>query len=187
MIATASPKAPKADAATETRQAGGEAAANRPTRRQILQRALLLIGILLFVFAVVLPRVVDYGAVRAALALLSPGQLALLIAATALAYIANAGPARMLVSGLSWRRAVASDLAARAVVSVIPGPTDIATRFALYRQWSIPADAATAGIVLLAFVDLLSPLALPLISAVGLFVSGEAGRPRVTALAVIGL
>jgi uncharacterized protein (TIRG00374 family) len=161
--------------------------ASRPTRGQILRRVALLLAIFAFVFLVLLPQVVDYGAVRAALALLTPGQLALLVVATAVAYVANAGPSRMLVGGLSWPRAVASDLAARAVVSVIPGPTDIATRFALYRQWSIPADVATAGIVVLAFVDTLSPFALPLVGAIGLFVTGEDRQPRVTSLAVLGL
>ncbi len=187
MITTASSNAPGAYAAIEPAHAGEEAAARPPSRGDILRRALLLIAIFAFVFVVVLPRVVDYGMVRAALASLTPGQLALLIAATVLAYVANAGPSRMLVGGLSWPRAVASDLAARAVVSVIPGPTDIATRFALYRQWSIPAEVATAGIVLLAFVDTLSPFALPVIGAIGLLVTGEAARTRVTALAVIGL
>jgi putative heme transporter len=187
MIATIGSNEPRAKVPPEAGQTGRAAAPRRPTRRDVLRRALLLIAILAFVFVVVLPQVVDYGAVRAALALLTPGQLALLAAATGLAYLANAGPSRMLVGGLSWPRAVASDLAARAVVSVIPGPTDIATRFTLYRQWSIPADVATAGIVLLAFVETLSPFVLPLVSAIGLFVTGEGGQPRVTALAVLGL
>ena len=111
-------------------------------------RALVLVGLLVFVFGVVLPRLVDYDAVRAALAALTPGQLALLGATSAVAYVASAGPSRVLVPGLSWPHAVGSDLAARAVVSTVPGPTDVATRFVLYRQWSIPTDVASAGIVL---------------------------------------
>jgi uncharacterized membrane protein YbhN (UPF0104 family) len=160
---------------------------SRPTRGQILRRAALLLAIFAFVFLVLLPRLVDFDAVRAALTLLTPTQLALMAGATCVAYVANAGPSRTLIAGLSWPRAVASDLAARAVVSVIPGPSDMATRFALYRQWSIPADVATAAIVLLAFLDVVSLLVLPLMGAVGLFITGEAGRPRVTILALVGL
>src|SRR6476469_4670032 len=112
----------------------------RPSRRSIVMRALLLIAIVLVVFVGILPRVVDYDAVRAALSSLSTTQLAVLIVATAIAYVANAVPSRILIPALSWPHAVGADLAARAVVSTIPGPTDVATRFVLYRQWGIPDD-----------------------------------------------
>ena len=107
----------------------GTPAQPTPSRRAILGRALVLIGLLVFVFGIVLPRLVDYDAVRAALAALTLGQLAVLGAATAVAYIAGAGPYRVLVPGLSWPHAVGSDLAPRAVASTVPGPTDVATRF----------------------------------------------------------
>ena len=83
------------------------------------------------------------------------------------------GTDRILIPALSWPRAVGADLAARAVVSTIPGPTDIATRFVLYRQWAIPADTATAGIVFAAFFETLSTLVLPLIATIGVVVTGQ--------------
>ena len=52
-------------------QAGQEA---RPSRRSILLRIALLVAIIGFVFVVFLPRVVDYDAVRAAIAGLTVGQ-----------------------------------------------------------------------------------------------------------------
>ncbi len=150
-------------------------------------RALVLVGLLVFVFAVVLPRVVDYDAVRAALAALTPGQIALLGAASAVAYVANAGPTRVLVPGLSWPHAVGSDLAARAVVSTVPGPTDFATRLMLYRQWSTPTTVASAGIVLAALFETFSYFALPLIAIVGVLVTGHPTQSRALLLALIGL
>ena len=134
----------------------GTPAQPTPSRRAIIGRALVLIGVLVFVFGIVLPRLVDFDAVRAALAALTAGQLAVLGAASAVAYVASAGPYRVLVPGLSWPRAVGSDLAARAVVSTVPGPTDVATRFVLYRQWSIPTDVASAGIVFAALFETFS-------------------------------
>ena len=114
----------------------------KPMRANILRRVALLVGILLVVFVVVLPRIVDYRAVAAALATLSFTQLAILVVVTAAAFAANAGPARILIPALSWPRAISADIAGRAVVSTIPGPTDIATRFVLYRQWGIGAETA---------------------------------------------
>ena len=152
-----------------------------------MRRAIVLVGLLLFVFGVVLPRVVDYDAVRAALAALTPGQLALLGAASVVAYVASAGPSRVLVPGLSWPHAVGSDLAARAVASTVPGPTDVATRLVLYRQWSIPTAVASAGIALAALFETFSYFALPLIATAGLLVTGHPIQSRALLLALIGL
>ena len=59
---------------------GPEAAgATRPSKRQIITRIVLLIAIALIVFVGILPRVVDYDAVRAALSSLSATQLAVLV------------------------------------------------------------------------------------------------------------
>jgi uncharacterized protein (TIRG00374 family) len=165
----------------------GSTKPSRPSRRSILMRVGLLLGIMAVVFVVVLPRIVDYRAVAAALSTLTATQLAALAATTALAYVANAAPSRILVPGLSWPHAVGADLAGRAVVSTIPGPTDIATKFLLYRQWSIPADAATAGIVFNAFFETLSDLVLPLIATVGVLLAGHTARPAVIVLSIAGV
>jgi uncharacterized protein (TIRG00374 family) len=161
--------------------------AKRPSRRSIVMRVLLLIAIAVLVFVVILPQVVDYDAVRAALSSLSSTQLAVLVVTTVIAYVANAAPTRILIPGLSWPRAVGADLAARAVVSTIPGPTDVATRFVLYRQWEIPADTATAGIVFAAFFETLSTLVLPVIATIGVVVTGHVTRPAVIWLSLISV
>jgi uncharacterized membrane protein YbhN (UPF0104 family) len=64
--------------------------ATRPSRRSIVTRVVLLIAIALVVFVGILPRVVDYDAVRAALSSLTTTQLVVLVVATAIAYVANA-------------------------------------------------------------------------------------------------
>ena len=167
--------------------AAGTSGRNAPSRRSVAVRTLILVGILAFVFVGVMPRIVDYDAVRAALATLTAGQLALLTAASLVAYVANAAPVKVLIPALSWPHAVGADLAGRAVVSTIPGPTDIATKFVLYRQWSIPADTASAGIVFAAFFETFSSLVLPLIALVGVLVTGHETQPRALLLAVIGV
>ena len=159
----------------------------RPSRRSILLRIGLLAAIVGSVFVVVLPRVVDYDAVRAALAGLTAGQLALLLAATGLAYVANASPARLLVGGLSWPRAVAADLVGRAVASTIPGPSDVAIKSILYRQWAIPVKSANPGLVLASFFESLSSLVLPLIATIGVILTGHATSSRVVWLTIVGM
>jgi uncharacterized membrane protein YbhN (UPF0104 family) len=155
--------------------------------RAIVGRALMLAGVLLFVFGIVLPRLVDYDAVLAALVALTPGQFALLALFTAGAYVLSAGPARVLLPGLSWPRAVGSDLAARAVVSTVPGPTDAAARFVLYRQWSIPSDVAGAGIVLASLLETVSYFALPAIAVAAMLVAAQPADSQAILIALIGL
>jgi uncharacterized protein (TIRG00374 family) len=164
-----------------------QTAAATANRRAIARRALVLVGIIAFVFGVLLPRAVDIDAVRAALAELTAGQLTLLGGVTAVAYVASAGPYRVLVPHLSWRRAVGSDLAARAVVTTVPGPSDVATRVLLYRQWSIPAAEASAGVVLATLFESLAFLTLPLIAVPGLLVVGEPTRGQSLFVAFVGL
>jgi putative heme transporter len=179
---------PDATSAGSTASApNGIAAQPTLSRRAIAGRAIILVGAFVLVFGVLLPRLIDYDAVRAALAALTLGQLALLGAASAVAYVASAGPARVLVPGLSWPHAVGSDLAARAVVSTVPGPTDVATRFVLYRQWSIPADVASAGIVFVALFETFSYLVLPLIATAGFFITGHPTESRALLLALVSL
>ena len=100
--------------------AASAAPSAQPTQRQVVARAALLVAIGVVVFGVILPRVVDVNQVWATLATLTSTQLLALSAATLLAYIANAGPAKLLVPGLSWPHAIGSDLAGRAVASADP-------------------------------------------------------------------
>ncbi len=152
-----------------------------------MRRALVLVALLVIVFGIVLPRLVNYDAVRAALEALTPWQLALLAGSSIVAYVASAAPSRVLVPGLSWPHAVGSDLAARAVVSTVPGPTDVATRFMLYRQWSIPTDVASAGIALAALFETFAYFLLPLVAAAVLLVGGQPAPSKAVVLALVGL
>ena len=54
-----------------------------PSRRAILMRVGLLLGIMVVIFVLILPRIVDFGAVAAALSTLTATQLAALAATTA--------------------------------------------------------------------------------------------------------
>jgi len=167
--------------------AGAQPRPARPSRRQIALRVLVLVGLLVIVFAGILPRIVDYDDVWAALSRLTPVQLLALALATAVGYVANATPCKVLVPRLSWPHAVGSDLAARAVASTIPGPTDVATRFMLFRQWSVPADVASAAIVFAAFFETLSSLVLPGLATLGVVLAGNTTRPGVISLSVVGI
>jgi uncharacterized protein (TIRG00374 family) len=154
-----------------------------PTARQLV----LPLTLLAVVFVLVLPRIVDYRAVIAALVALDPGDVALLAAATCLAYVVNALPYRILIRELPWRRAVAADIAGRAVASTIPGPTDIATRLLLYTQWNIELERASAGLVIGGLLETVSALVLPLVAIIVIVVSGGHTEAAGAMLAAVGV
>ena len=178
---SATQTAPGSAATSEAANATGAA------RRRIVLRAVALIAIVVVVFVVILPRIVDYQAVGAALASLTGQQLAVLIGATAVAYAANAAPARVLVPGLSWRRAIGADLAGRAVVQHDPRPDRPCHQVRAVSAVVDPAETATAGIVFAGFFEQLSALVLPLIATVALIATGHTTRPMVIWLTAIGV
>ena len=69
-----------------------------PSRRSIVMRVGLLLGIMVVVFVLILPRIVDFGAVAAALSTLTATQLAALAATTGLPTSRTPRPAA------SWSR-----------------------------------------------------------------------------------
>ena len=56
----------------------------------------------------------------------------------------------------------------------------------LYRQWAIPADRATAGIVFAGLFEPLSALVLPLIAVIGVIATGNLNKPQAIVLAAVG-
>jgi uncharacterized protein (TIRG00374 family) len=148
---------------------------------------LLPLLILAVVFVLVLPRIIDYRAVVAALVSLDAVDVALLAAAAGVAYVANALPYRILVSSVSWPHAVGADIAGRAVASTIPGPTDFAARLVLYTQWGIPLDRASAGLVIGGLLETVSALVLPLIALLLIVIGGDPPEPAGAMLAAVGI
>ena len=166
-----------------TRGTEGVAVRVRPEARRVILPFLLLA----VVFAIALPRIIDYRAVLAALASVDARYLVLLAAASCLAYVANAVPYRILVRDVSWPHAVGADIAGRAVASTIPGPTDFAARLVLYTQWGIPMDRASAGLAIGGLLETVSALVLPLIALVAIMAGGGTTARAGAMLAAIGV
>ena len=102
----------------------------RPSRGRVVARIALLVGIVVIVFGLVLPRIVDIDQVLAALGTLTPSQLGVLAVATGVAYVMNAAPIRVLMPAISWPRAVGADLDDRR--------RDVSAPLALGRKLALP-------------------------------------------------
>ncbi len=75
-----------------------------------------------------------------------------------------------LVHALPARRGVAAYLGPSAVSSVIPGPSDLPVRYAMYQSWGVSANEAGTAVAASGIFSVGSQLALPAIAGVAIFV-----------------
>jgi uncharacterized protein (TIRG00374 family) len=160
-----------------------ETTPQRSGRSQVLIRiaGLAIVGLVLwFLFT----RVADWREVWAAIQDLTLSYWGLLIGVALLRFAVEAVLLVAVTPGLSWLRAVPAFLAPAAAASVIPGPSDLAARYAMYRRWGFDATETSSSVILWLIYSTMAKVSLPLI-ALGLLVFFDRSQARVETVAVI--
>jgi uncharacterized membrane protein YbhN (UPF0104 family) len=140
-------------------------AAAPPSRRAALLRSGLIVGVLVVVFGVILPRYVDYSEVVAAFQALTPDQVILISALGAIAWLASGLVFCALIPGLSVPRGPESWLILAGIGASVPfGPWNMGVLWVVVRGWGVANIPATSGIALYGVVNELSRLFLPLLA-----------------------
>lgn len=138
---------------------------HRAARRKIPKPLVRLIRLVLIaVTAWLLLRLlrgVDWGEVGYALTHLSWWQIAVLLVAMVIRRSVLAAPLALLIAGLSYLRAMVSDVAAAAVATIAPSPGDVVLRLAMLRSWGINATDAASGLTLATTLFYVARLAAP--------------------------
>lgn len=138
-------------------------------RRVDLKRSLLKLGlslaVLVVVFAVVLPRLVDYGDMWDAIGDLGWREVVVLLALTVVRWLTEGSTTAAVMPHLGTRRGAVAYLSSAAVASTIPGPVDLAVRYGMYRAWGFPFDQATAGVVANGVFTTFTKLGMPVLGA----------------------
>ncbi|WP_166678782.1 lysylphosphatidylglycerol synthase domain-containing protein [Kribbella voronezhensis] len=106
-------------------------------------------------------RGVDWSEVGHALTHLSLWQIAVLLVAMLIRRSLLAAPLALLVAGLSFVRAMVSDVAAAAVATLAPSPGDVVLRLAMLRSWGVDTTDATSGLALSTTLFYVARLAAP--------------------------
>ena len=148
-----------------------------------------VLGVLVVValFAFVLPRIADYGAVWDIISGLTWGDIGIL-AAVALLNVLTFGPPWMAaLPGLSFRNSLTVSLASTAIANVAPGgdAVGLATTFAMLRGWGYERARATLALVVFTVWNQLANVLFPVIAIVLLALEGQKSRLLQVA-AVIG-
>jgi hypothetical protein len=109
---------------------------------------------------------VDWGEVGHALTHLSAWQIAVLLVAIVIRRSILAAPLALLIAGLSYLRAMISDVAAAAVATIAPSPGDVVLRLAMLRSWGIDSTDAASGLTLSTTLFYVARLAAPVLGFV---------------------
>jgi uncharacterized membrane protein YbhN (UPF0104 family) len=144
-----------------------------PSRRTAILRASVIVGVLVVVFGIILPRFVDYSEVRAALALLTFPQFALMTALGAIAWFVCGLLFVAVIPGLSPKRGNAAYLILSGMGASLPfGPWNMGVVWVVLRGWGVGTQAATTGILLYGAIGTLGRFALPLLAFILIFLTG---------------
>jgi uncharacterized membrane protein YbhN (UPF0104 family) len=144
-------------------------AAAPPSRRAALMRSGLIVGVLVVVFGIILPRYIDYSEVIAAFQALTPDQLVVITILGAIAWLVSGLVFCALIPGLSVPRGPESWLILSGIGASVPfGPWNMGVLWVVVRGWGVANIPATSGIALYGVVNELSRLFLPLFAIVTL-------------------
>src|SRR6476659_927149 len=154
-------------------------AAAPPSRRSALLRSGLIVGVIVIVFFVILPRYIDYQEVAAAFQALTLSQIAVMTILGVIAWFVSGLVFCALIPGLSIIRGPTSWLILSGIGSSVPfGPWNMGVLWVIVRGWGIANIPATSGIALYGIVNELSRLFLPLFAVVVLAVTGDLSKAQ---------
>jgi putative heme transporter len=131
--------------------------------------------VVVVLFAFVLPRIADYGAVWNAISDLS-WQAALAVLAAATLNVLTFGPPYMAaMPGLSYWRSMTVSLSATAAANVFPGgdAVGIGLAYGMLRGWAFTSADVTLGLILFSVWNQLVNVVFPLVAIVLLALRGE--------------
>jgi putative heme transporter len=124
------------------------------------------VAIVVALFAVVLPRIADYGAVWELVSRLTGRDLAVLAAVAVLNVLTFGPPWMAALPGLSFRHSLTVSLASTAISNVAPGgdAVGLATTFAMLRGWGFERARTTLALVVFTVWNQLVNVAFPVIA-----------------------
>ena len=133
-----SPEAPEASSKEDRAHA----------RRKSAIRIILVGTYLYVVFGILLPRIVDYGAVLDAFRAAPPEWLVVVFLVGIAAWITEGMALNAVLPELGIVRGTVTFLSMAAVGSTVPGPIKMAFGFRLFRGWGISTDRAALGLTI---------------------------------------
>lgn len=140
-------------------------------RRNTIIQILVALAVLVIVFGVILPQVIDYEQVWSILQEIEPWQMGVLLLAGLIVYIPEGWLYAILLPGLGLWRGMQTWVASTAVASTLPA-IDLVTRFGMYRSYGATVEASMLSVFLTGVFDNFVKFSLPVIGVLLLALVG---------------
>lgn len=125
---------------------------------------IVTVGLMLFIFGVVLPQFIDYEAVFRAIGKISALDWLLLAVLTAFQFVPAGWLLQSSLPGSKLKQGVTIATVTSAVANIPPGGLDIVVRYHMTRGWGFTPQAATTSTVLTWIFDTTAKLLMPVIA-----------------------
>ena len=132
---------------------------------------LFTVGLMLFIFGVVLPQFIDYDAVFRAIGNIGATDWVLLAVLGALQFVPDGWVLQASLPGLKLKQGITVATVTSAVANIPPGGFDIVVRYHMTRGWGFSPQAATASTMITWLYATASKLFMPVLAV--LFLSLE--------------
>ncbi|WP_432875580.1 lysylphosphatidylglycerol synthase domain-containing protein [Kribbella sp. CA-245084] len=132
-------------------------------------------------------RGIDWSEVGYALTHLSAWQIAVLLVVILIRRAILAAPLALLIAGLSYLKAMISDVAAASIATIAPSPGDVVLRLSMLRSWGIDNTDAASGLTLSTTIFYIARLAAPVMGFVIFWAARDFYAPFAWAGLVFGV
>ena len=122
------------------------------------------IGLLVLLFGVILPSLIDFAVVFEAIRRVSAAQWALLVVIAAVRFIPDAWVLQTSLAGLNHRQGLQIANVSGALANVPPGGLDLVARYQMCRGWGFTGDASSASVIISYMFTTAAKLVLPLLA-----------------------
>jgi uncharacterized membrane protein YbhN (UPF0104 family) len=148
-----------------------------PSRRDAVVRVGIVVGVLVVVFGLILPRFIDYQQVIDTLQGLTLRDYLVVSVFGVIAWVVTGAIFTMLIAGLGLVRGVEAYLILTGIGASIPlGPWNMAVVWVVIRGWGRSTQAVTGGILLYGIFDQLSRFGLMFVSGLVLLIAEGLNR-----------
>ncbi|MCP4967482.1 MAG: flippase-like domain-containing protein [bacterium] len=142
---------------------------------------ILVVGVVLWLL---FTRLVSWSDVADAVRGLDRGDWALLVLVSTARLAVEPLLLMATTPELSWSHALPGFLAPAATASVVPGPSDLAVRYAMFRSWGYSGAQTGASVILVLLYSTFAKVALPVVAA-GVFVVFGRSNAQLETVAII--
>jgi uncharacterized membrane protein YbhN (UPF0104 family) len=162
-------------------------AARRKIPKPVVQLARLVVIAVVAWLLLRLLRGIDWAQVGYALTHLSAWQIAVLLVVILIRRAILAAPLALLIAGLSYLKAMISDVAAASIATIAPSPGDVVLRLAMLRSWGIDNTEAASGLTLSTTLFYIARLAAPVMGFVIFWATRDFYAPFAWAALIFGV